>query len=202
MCVHVPSLGSQSFVYLLQDSEFSQSLGVSNLSLRDHEVLIVWKWSWEDDGEAEATTQSEPEDHSESLSSDAETDTHSLVFKCMGSNKEVRYQETLKKAAELQDKGESVPVRVHPEPDNPVDSKAIAFECQINNEWKVIGYVVREALPAVHKALADKVIADVSIEWIRYIVHWSRSSPGWYAGVRITKQGIWPKETISCASTL
>ena len=97
---------------------------MNNLSLRDHEVLIVWKWSWEDDGEAEATTQSEPEDHSESLSSDAETDTHSLVFKC---NKEVRYQETLKKAAE-------VPVRVHPEPDNPVDSKAIAVECQINNE--------------------------------------------------------------------
>ena len=136
--------------------------------MREHEVLIVWKWSWEDDGEAE------PEDQSESLSSDPETDTHSLVFKCMGSNKEVRYQETLKKAAELQDKGESIPVWVHPEPDNPVDSKAIAFECQINNEC---GYVVREALPAVHKALADEVIADVSIEWIRYIVHWSRSSP-------------------------
>ena len=65
---------------LLQESEFSQSLEVNNLSLRDHEVLIVWKWSWEDDGETEMTTQSEQEDHSEGLSSDAEAETHGLVF--------------------------------------------------------------------------------------------------------------------------
>ena len=112
------------------------------------------------------------------------------------------YQETLKRATQLQDKGENVPVRVHHEPENPMDSKAIAFECQIENQWKVIGYVVREALDATHRALETNVISEIKFEWIKYIVHWSRSGPGWYAGVKITKKGVWPKEVISCASTL
>ena len=158
---------------------------MSNLSLCNDEVLIVWKWSWEeDDGEAETTALSEQEESSESLLSDTEAESHSLVFKCIGSTKESIYQETLKRATQLQDKGENVPVRVHHEPDNPMDSKAIAFECQIENQWKVIGYVVREALDATHRALETNVISEIKFEWIKYIVHWSRSGPGWYAGVK------------------
>lgn len=195
----------------LQKSEFSQSVGVDNLSLKDDEVLIVWKWSWEQDNEeaAEATSAeeattppSEEEDNSESVSSDMETEIHSLVFKCIGSTKEMCYQEALKRAVDLRDKGENVPVRVHHEPDNPIDSRAIAFECKIKNEWKFIGYIVREALDAVHEALESQRITEIKIEWIKYIVHWSRCSPGCYAGVRITKRGIWPKEVIRCASTM
>lgn len=45
------------FVIFLQESEFSLSLGVSNLSLNNHKVLIVWKWTWEDD-EAEIEARS------------------------------------------------------------------------------------------------------------------------------------------------
>lgn len=63
-------------------------------------------------------------------------------------------------------------------------------------------YIVREALDAVHNALEKKLIIDISIDWIKYIVHWSRSSPGWYAGVKIIKQGKWPKEAISSVCTL
>ncbi len=40
-----------------------------------------------------------------------------------------------------------------PEPTNPVDAHAIAFECKLNDKWQKIGYVVREALDAVHDAL-------------------------------------------------
>ena len=47
---------------------------------------------------------------------------------------------------------------IHHEPDNPMDSKAIALECQIENQWKVIGYVAREALDATHRALETNVI--------------------------------------------
>ena len=141
------------YAYFPQESEFSQSLGVSNLSLRNHEVLIIWKWTWEEeDEEAEVTPPSEQYDNSDSLPSNAEAESHSLVFKCVGSTKDGIYQDVLKMAAELEDKGENVPVRVQHEPDNPMHSKAIAFECHIENEWKVIGYVVREALDALHKA--------------------------------------------------
>ena len=176
---------------------------MSNLSLCNHEVLIVWKWTWEEDyGEAEATATSEQEDNSDSLPSDVEAESHSLVFKCIGSTKNSVYQEALKRAAKLQDEGENVPVRVHHEPDNPMDSKAIAFECHIENEWKVIGYVVREALDAIHEALETNVITEIKFEWIKYIVHWSRSGPGWYTGVKISKKGVWPMEVVRCASTL
>ena len=34
--------------------------------------------------------------------------------------------------------------------DNLIDSKAIAFKCQIADEWQTIGYIVREALDPVH----------------------------------------------------
>ena len=74
----------------LQKSEFSQSVGVDNLSLQDDEVLIVWKWSWEEDNEevaemiypeAEATTTlSEQEENSEGVLSDGETEKNSLVY--------------------------------------------------------------------------------------------------------------------------
>ena len=38
-----------------------------------------------------------------------------------------------------------------PEPENPQDSKAIAFKCKVDGKWCVIGYVVREALDVVHQ---------------------------------------------------
>ena len=75
-----------------------------------------------------------------------------------------------------------MPVRVTPEPDNPFDSNAIKFECQIEDQWRIIGYVVRDALDAVHSAIKKKCeIKDTKFEWVKYIMHWSKSGPGWYA---------------------
>ena len=98
MCGYIPTYNTRIYTRVLillycvlccRSQEFSQSLGVSNLSLCNDEVLIVWKWSWEeDDGEAEATALSEQEESSESLLSDTEAESHSLVFKCIGSTKE------------------------------------------------------------------------------------------------------------------
>ena len=79
-----------------------------------------------------------------------------------------------KMAAELEDKGENVPLRVNHELDNPIDSKAVTFECHIENEWKVIGYVVQKALDALHKALETEAITEIKFQWIKCIVHWSR----------------------------
>ena len=35
-------------------------------------------------------------------------------------------------------------VRLAPEPENPFDANAIAFQCMHHGEWKTIGYVVAE----------------------------------------------------------
>ena len=55
-------------------------------------------------------------------------------------------------AKKLREGGE-VPVRLQEEPKNPVDSRAIAFQCQVHENWERIGYVVREALDSVHAAM-------------------------------------------------
>ena len=99
-------------------------------------------------------------------------------------------------------KGETVEVMLRPEPSNPKDSCAIAFDCYIDSKWEKIGYVVREALNAVHSAMRDGLIVSVKFDWVRYITHWTRSAPGWYSGIAITKQGDWPVEVVRCASRL
>lgn len=60
-------------------------------------------------------------------------------------------QENLAKISQLRDRGVAVLCRVKAEPDNPFDSKPIAFECQIHGEWHIIGYAVREALDELHE---------------------------------------------------
>ena len=62
---------------------------------------------------------------------------HSVVFKCVGVKKEKYIEKVLISASRKLDNGEHVPVRIRPEPDNPVDARAIAFECNVFNE-KVI----------------------------------------------------------------
>ena len=93
----------------------------------------------------------------ESESSDEEDTTdvppmpHVITFKCMGTVYEQSRQQTLEKVAELLQQGQYVQVDLVPEPENPQDSKAIAFKCKVDGKWCVIGYVVREALDVVHQ---------------------------------------------------
>ena len=60
------------------------------------------------------------------------------------------------------EEGGNVPVKIEHERDNPYDSKAIAFKCQLDNKWQRIGYVVRECLDHVHEAIAgNKIVSDI-----------------------------------------
>lgn len=52
---------------------------------------------------------------------------HSVVSRSWGQS----YEKILEKVAPLLDEGRSVPVRMRPEPNNPYDSKAILFECEL-----------------------------------------------------------------------
>ena len=84
---------------------------------------------------------------SESGSSDASVEPavmHLVVFKCIEAHKEFHYQEILALVVKKIKQGEPVPVtcRVQKEPSNPVDSRAIAFECRVNDQCERIGYVL------------------------------------------------------------
>ena len=119
----------------------------------------------------------------------------------MGTNKTVQSQEILAESARRLKKGEPLEIRLRVESNNPKDSRAIAFDCKLESDWKLVGYVVHEALDGVHYAIDKGLIVSVAFDWIRFITHWSHSGPGWYCGIRISRKGEWPKEIVQCSST-
>ena len=123
-----------------------------------------------------------------------------ITFKCIGSVKNLAYQSALAQVSKHLSKGETVPVKLLPEPLNPVDTQAVAFICKLNGEWKQIGYVVREALNDVNEGLKKKLIADTKFNWVKYITCWKRSGPGWYAGIDITIKRQWSAAVRNSAS--
>ena len=127
--------------------------------------------------------------------------THTVTFKCIGSNHSSTSQATLKAITEHAGDTKQIPVMICPEPENPVDSEAIAFRARVSGKWHTIGYVVREALPHVHTALQGNKITSVAFSWVKYMVQWTRSGPGYYAGINVTVKGKWPQEVVRCAST-
>lgn len=92
-------------------------------------------------------------------------------------------------------------VRIRPEPSDQFDAKAIRFECLIDQQWEIIGYIVRECLDEVHKALNERAILSVKIAWANYLVCWSRSGPGFYTGINITRSGEWHQVVVRSWST-
>ena len=58
--------------------------------------------------------------------------------------------------------GSTVPVRMIPEPTNVRDARAIVFECQIENQWKRVGYVVSEILEEVHAAISARRMSSLA----------------------------------------
>ena len=89
-------------------------------------------------------------DHSETDSEASRCDTcspiieHTITFNCIGTTKSGEYQNILSKAKKELSLNQPVPVRLMPEPNNPMDNKAIAFECCMQGKWMRVGYVIRE----------------------------------------------------------
>ena len=201
-------------IIFLQISEVSQVVDVSELEVVGSTMLIIWKWEWftatDDEHEFESSSDDErteimvvpetppPEssdcesdtlqEASASLSPHNHTTYHTVTFKCIGCHKEVRYQQALERAYQLRSNGTLVPCKFQPEPNNPYDSQAIAFFCKLN-KWEKIGYAVKEVLAELHDAIARNEITNVRIKWIKYVIHWQ--SPGWYAGIDVTRNGEW-----------
>ena len=79
-------------------------------------------------------------------------DESTVPFKCIGVTRDVAYQALLKELKDVMDRGDNLDIMLVPEPHNPYDSKAIAFQCYHNGSWKTMGYIVREALSEMHDA--------------------------------------------------
>ena len=47
----------------------------------------------------------------------------------------------------------------------------------------------QRGLDHVHAALQEKRILSVKLAWAKYMVCWSRSGPGFYAGINISLNG-------------
>lgn len=156
---------------------------IDHLQLVPQGVFLVWEWEWSDsepdsaeseqesmntycsaDGDVNPYLQSESEPE---VTSEPEADsglprlTHTITFKCMGTTYHPESQDALAKVADLMKTGQEVPVKLVKEPDNKYDSRAITFQCQLGGHWIRIGYIVKEALEHVHKAIAEKKIINV-----------------------------------------
>ena len=203
--------------YFFTEEEFELGVHLDGLSLFPFGVVIVWAWEWSVTDDSSASSGSDDDNspvaeghfnpHMESESSDKDdespvditsipTKKHVVTFKCIGALYEQSRQQALEKAAMLLQQGRNVDVRLMPEPDNPYDSKAIAFQCKIEGKWCLIGYVVREVLDIVHEAMKNK------FSWVKYRAMWLRSGPGFYAGIDVALEGEWPPVVVQHASTL
>ncbi len=219
--------GGYTNAFLIESNEFDRCVDVKELKLLEEKVFVIWKWNlWyidEEENASAAEDTSSIEDssevdeagmHSEGMEyilsevdegSDAPAESlssYSVVFKCIGSMKEQNYQDVLANAALSIRKKVTIGVRLTPEPANPVDAKAIAFELFVDDRWKRVGYMVTEVLDSVHQAINNNSIISTDLEWVKFITHWSRSAPGWYCGIKITRTGPWDNQVLRCRSTI
>lgn len=189
------------------------SVKITDLQIPPQGVLVVWEWEWTCIDE-ESNQQSEIEDeyceeqrnpylHSDTETADSDVGvpenlpavTHTVTFKCVGSVHDFKKQLVLSKISRLLMEKKAVEVRIRPEPNNQFDAKAICFECLIDQKWEIIGYIVRECLDEVHKALKER---SVKIPWAKYLVC---SSTGFYTGINVTRSGEWYQVVVRSQST-
>lgn len=198
---------------VLQPDVFASCMNISDMKLTPHGVCVLWEWEWIEDMELfePSIGSDEDSDHDsqiETTSTDSEIPPsgsipipHTITFKCIGATRSTDSQTALKKVSQLHAEGYEVPINIFCEPENPFDSRAIAFRCQFADKWHTIGHIVREALDPVYVAIQNRHIISVKFSWVSYLVSWSHSGPGYYAGIDITVQGRWPREVVKCASS-
>ena len=132
----------------MQPEEFRQSIDINDLILPKQGIVMIWKWRWTKDEPSKeercdsviqqpSKSDGEPEDSSDEAVK-ADERSHTIVFKCIGTNKTRDYQAVLQKARNLIASGLSVPVQLSPEPHNPYNSRAIAFTCYMDGQWQTV----------------------------------------------------------------
>ena len=138
--------------YVVQVEEFCKCVYVRHLKSLTDGLLIIWGRS---DSRVDETAQID-EEHSSSCNNSSSTEadlsedecvqskeTSTVNFKCIGVTRDALYQETLKKAVLATKERKSVCVRLTTQPDNPYDSNAVAFECQVDGSWGCLDMLSR-----------------------------------------------------------
>ena len=199
----------------LQVKDFNHCVSTTGMILPSQGILIVWEWEWMVEDDQHSTDSSDvgfdiDQQVNKYLESDSDAEpeldihppvgTHTVTFKFIGAVRDAQSQMILSRVRDIMEEGTTVPVKIVHEHDNPYDSKAIAFTCQLD-KWQRIAYIVRECLDHVHEAMASNKIVSMTFSWVKYLVCWSRCGPGYFAGIDITIQGEWPSEVVRCAST-
>ena len=153
-----------------ESDEFCKDGDVSNLTpIGEYGLLIVWQWieNTEEDNDGGQSCESEclNQDGSLSTDSDLEEDEPTLntvTFKCVGSETRWFLSRGFKKVSKLMQEGTNVPTKLVPELTNPYDSRAVSFQCQLDQQWRRIGYVVRELCECVHDAISSNSIVSTT----------------------------------------
>ena len=131
--------------------------------------------------------------HDDSVNDDFDDDNSEesfALFKCLGTTKQKGHQDALRNALEKIHNKRDVPVRVAEEPDNEVDTNAVAFQVQLDGKWERIGYVASELAVHVKEAESNNAIQSLQIKWIKYR-YWPKSGFGFYTAIKITRKGRW-----------
>ena len=149
--------------FLTQVEEFCKTVYANHLNHPNEGVYLIWSWDWMSSSPPHEETSSWHEAdnftgsdiaHDDTTEEEEEPSLYTVRFKCIGATRDRGHQSSLEKANELMLTGKDVSVDLFFEPTNPVDAKAIAFKCLLDdNKWHRIGYVVKEALDDVHSAL-------------------------------------------------
>ena len=173
--------------------------------LSDHGFLVVYERS-DDIEDSEFCDSSDVLSQDGSLSTESDLDSEdvtldTVTFKCIGVTRNPSYQEVLKAVNELLRKGNNVPVKPILEPTNPFDSHAVSFQCQLNNRWNVIGYVIRELSDYVRDAILSQDIVATKFLWVKYKVV-RTTGPGFYAAINITRKGQWPSAVCKLVNSM
>ena len=164
--------------------------------------MVVWQWEKEEEQCSDRDILNQDGELSTESDLDEEPPTFSTcTFKCIGATRSASYQEALKEAHQLMHNGVTVPVKVVPEPTNPYDSHAVAFQCYLQQKWCTIGYVVREVCDSLLDALASNRITSTNFAWVKYKVI-RTTGPGYYAAIDITCRGKWSPVVTRSANTM
>ena len=199
----------------MQEDEFVLEINIQDMQHDPRGVFVIYQWEWLTEVSSdEVITRDDLFDCSYSSASSRQLSphpshvvsttpdiTHVIIFKCIGATRDKNQQEALEKAFCARENGGSVAVKIESEPTNPYDSKAICFKCKVEGTWCRIGYIVREVLDEVHQALRENKILYVRFAWVKFLLHWTRCGPGFYAGVYIARKGEWSQRCVQAAST-
>ena len=190
----------------MQVEEFCKCAPAHHLKHPDEGVYLVWKWICRDEtpDDSRLDTESSEQGDGEMQLEEADSDSNTLDtvrFKVIGATRDKMHQDALESANEAVRSGRDVYVTLQKEPQNPIDSMAIASICYVEEKWNRIGYVVREALDDVHEALSTNAVREVKLAWVKFRIDFLGSGPGFYARVDITRIGQWSSRVRGSAST-